>query len=88
MTLAQASSHPPRRELDKEDSSPCAISLRRDPLRLGETSTRSKRVLVACVTTGAESPGAYSPNSGYSSKSTYSSHKAKSKYFQSTNPAT
>jgi len=30
-----------------KDSSPCAISLRRDPLRLGETSARSKRVLVA-----------------------------------------
>ncbi|QCD79604.1 hypothetical protein DEO72_LG1g3249 [Vigna unguiculata] len=43
MTLAQASSPPPRRELDKENSSPCAISLRRDPLRLSETLTHSKR---------------------------------------------
>ncbi|QCE03218.1 hypothetical protein DEO72_LG8g1240 [Vigna unguiculata] len=57
MTLAQASSPPPRRELDKEDSDPCAISLRRDPLRLSETSTRSKRVLVAWATIRAESPG-------------------------------
>ncbi|QCE14293.1 hypothetical protein DEO72_LG11g1292 [Vigna unguiculata] len=43
MTLAQASSPPPRRELDKEDNSPYAISLRRDPLRLSETFARSKR---------------------------------------------
>ncbi|QCD84359.1 hypothetical protein DEO72_LG2g4711 [Vigna unguiculata] len=43
MTLAQASSPSPRRELDEENSSPCAISLRRDPLRLSETLTRSKR---------------------------------------------
>jgi len=43
MTLAQASSPPPRRELDKEDNSPCAISLRWDPLRLSETFARSKR---------------------------------------------
>ncbi|QCD88299.1 hypothetical protein DEO72_LG3g2842 [Vigna unguiculata] len=43
MTLAQASSPPPRQELDKEDNSPYVISLRRDPLRLSETFTRSKR---------------------------------------------
>ncbi|QCD82264.1 hypothetical protein DEO72_LG2g2599 [Vigna unguiculata] len=43
MTLAQTSSPLPRRELDKEDNSPCAISLRRDPLRLSETFAHSKR---------------------------------------------
>ena len=56
MTLAQGSSPPPRRELDKEYSGPYAISLRRDPFRLSETSARSKHVLVVWVTTRAESP--------------------------------
>jgi len=46
MNLSQASYPPPRRELDKEDSSPCAISLRRDPLRLSEMFARSKRGFV------------------------------------------
>ncbi|QCE14102.1 hypothetical protein DEO72_LG11g1100 [Vigna unguiculata] len=57
MTLAQASSPPPRRELDKEYSGPYAISHRRDPLRLSETSARSKHVIVAWATPRAESPG-------------------------------
>jgi len=33
----------PRRGLEKESRSTCAVSLRRDPSRLGEMLTRSKR---------------------------------------------